>query len=1122
MTKPRQRAQIPFVHRLLLSAILLAFSHHAVAFTYEYQDRYSGAFSPNNAWNPVRINDSNLGEFTGDYLVGYRGYSSEGGGYNHAAVYVAPRDEVGGPPGPSQFTVRGSSLTIVERPDETEAPLNNYGLYVYTAATNDESRLQFDTTLNIDLQSFKNARAPLGHGAIVFLSDHPTVTLNVTTHKPVNVLFYSTAELYSSSNINTYAQGIRSGGSVNYTAKDVVDVKMILVEQGQAYGLNNEAKNYQSDAIYTFEKDASVYVQAQKGGGSLYGARVAGFVRQGRASEGAKAVLANLPGSTFRVDIETKNEAEGETAAYGIMLTANSKLDLRGKTVLTFTEDPSGSASYSYDGIYGKTPAGTAFIQDLDSTLNELSVKINAPKATYLHGTNYINEAGGEFSTVMNKASYEIISDAAESPYGINLKTINAGSKQRFEVRESLSIDMSPGEGIPYPVYISSADGGSTDGHLNDVALKVTGRLWHGFDLRASGTSSSSALTITGRVNADISAFYNESALFYARSTNNAESSRLDFLGGGTLSMPGGTYLMESVGQNALIHAAPTIATQLSGVGVAHEGGKLDLHLSSRTQVAQMLLYGDRETDSVVDVKLENGALWKVIGGTSLVDQLTLNAHGWVDLREAAGEDGRGSLGQAFLRTKTLSGESGRIALNVNTATNLGQILVIEEASSGEHQVLVANAPGATATGVPIKIIESVGGQSSTAFQATFKEEVPVEVGELRYYVVKTEEAKAMYAALSAEEDEEEATPETAARSPVRNMLRARSLAATTADENEEEPSPSIITDINADDNPNNWYLAPRRGVMPDFTDTAKGAVSTAALQYLAGLLPLETLRERLGDIHTFRAQDQHATPWVKMSATEWRVKPRLTAQAWDINFSHVKVGVDVPLGEKSLVGGYLSYTDFDSQQPSPAAVKGNATEAALYWSALSESRAFSDLVLRVGYVDSQYDTADTQGQRVKAKDIDNRYWGLTWNAGKQVPLNTKVVLEPSVLLGYTRFGASSSVSSSGLKASSDRYQSLLSMVGGTLEGRFATASGAPFTVYAKLFWEKEWLAHTDIVFNGGTSYRNDFKDHRWVYGLGLEGLFGRGNTWHVDLERSTGGVFQENWQLNAGLRLPW
>ncbi len=390
----------------------------------------------------------------------------------------------------------------------------------------------------------------------------------------------------------------------------------------------------------------------------------------------------------------------------------------------------------------------------------------------------------------------------------------------------------------------------------------------------------------------------------------------------------------------------------------------------------------------------------------------------------------------------------------------------------------LSHPASATATAVPIEPIESVGGEQSEQFHATSREAAPVRIR------VRREGGSRDY---FDEDPEDGGSPPTTTPPP---------------------PPPNVEDGT---------------GHPPsDFTDTGKGFVSTVSVQYLAGLLGQETLRERLGDIHTFKPLDEKATPWVKVSATEWRVSPTLTAEDWDINFSQAKVGLDTRVGEKSLLGAYFSYMDYDSQRPAPANIRGTGVEGALYWSALTENRTFSDLVFRLGHLKSRYETTDTQGHSVKASGIGSTYWGLSWNVGRQVPVTKRFVLEPSALLGYTHFTSSDSMSSTGLRGARSGFNSLLSMLGSTFEGRFKTSAGKPFTLYGKLFWEKEWLAHTALRFNDFNTYQTDFKDSRWVYGFGVEGMLGRASTWHVDVERSTGSAFAENWQVNAGLRIPF
>lgn len=337
------------------------------------------------------------------------------------------------------------------------------------------------------------------------------------------------------------------------------------------------------------------------------------------------------------------------------------------------------------------------------------------------------------------------------------------------------------------------------------------------------------------------------------------------------------------------------------------------------------------------------------------------------------------------------------------------------------------------------------------------------------------------------------------------------------------------------DENTDNWYLYTAyrpepepepeptpEPTLPAFTDTAKGAIGASTANYLLALQTAETLRERLSDIHTFASRDERVTPWAKVSGTNWRIAPQITASAWDMDLRHVKVGADTPVGEVSRLGGYFGYTDFSSQRPASADIKGRAMEGGLYWTALFNNRIFTDLVARVGRVESQFDTIDTRGAAVKARDLHTHYFGLSLNVGRQLPVTEHLVFEPMAYVGYTRFADLESRSDHGLHAETKGFNSLLTMLGTTAEWRMVSDKGNAWTLYAKAFWEKEWLAKNAITFNDFNTYDVTLKASRFVYVLGAEGTLGKATTWHVDVERSTGNVLREDWQVNAGLRIPF
>ena len=266
---PPQRSRSPlkrFALSLLTSATLLALSSPSFAFTYEYVDRYAEPFAVNNDWLAITVDTKHQTDFPGDWVVGYHGYNANSrvtAADMTGAIYASANAD-GSAIG--NWTITGGTLHIVERPDESTRDLSNTGILFYESTLRPSgSHVQVDTALDIDLQSFNNVYTLPGHGGIVM--QHEDVIFQITTLKPVNILFYSTAPKQET---RTYPQGIRGqnfdSGVTHFTAKDTVDVKMITTELNSAYGLNVEAKNLTTnDVKYHFEKDATFYLQAQKG-----------------------------------------------------------------------------------------------------------------------------------------------------------------------------------------------------------------------------------------------------------------------------------------------------------------------------------------------------------------------------------------------------------------------------------------------------------------------------------------------------------------------------------------------------------------------------------------------------------------------------------------------------------------------------------------------------------------------------------------------------------------------------------------------------------------------------------------------------------------------------------------
>ena len=398
-----------FALSLLTSATLLAISSPGFAFSYTYVDRYPEPITTDNAWQPVEVNEERPLQFEGDYVIGFHGkdpdpYSSSTSDDTALNVTIGTRH-----PEVNELTVSGGTLHIVERPLASLANriLTNRAIQFYESTTrhNGPTTLTLDAALDIDLQSYNQQIGDLGHGAFIIDVPHENTTLNVITTKPITGVFYSTVGWLKDGGDNSWPQGFRLqsslGGVFHYTAKDTVDMKVISTEDNTMYGLHIESTGLTTNNSTThFEKDATFYLQAQKGApGWIYGSRVYGKKSATESSEGGKAILSNDVASTYQVNIETKNATAKKTYGVGIYLYGNTRLAMAGKTKLTFWEDPSGESTKGYFGLYGLLDAGSSYVQHFDNSFNELAIQVDAEKLISSYGLYFGNKAGTETSS---------------------------------------------------------------------------------------------------------------------------------------------------------------------------------------------------------------------------------------------------------------------------------------------------------------------------------------------------------------------------------------------------------------------------------------------------------------------------------------------------------------------------------------------------------------------------------------------------------------------------------------------------------------------------------------------------------------------------------------------------
>lgn len=599
-------------------------------------------------------------------------------------------------------------------------------------------------------------------------------------------------------------------------------------------------------------------------------------------------------------------------------------------------------------------------------------------------------------------------------------------------------------------------------------------------------------------------------------------------------------YLATSLGGGATVNLEITDKdSELQGRLLAQDGGAINMTLGTDVE-ARMSLFEHDEPDAAaridwlpvsigvnaeafpeidktrtpkagkIKLTLEDGSRWNAYGKkANELDDLVLNGG-------TANLEGVGSPTEynVALRTNNLEGSGGIFQLRINTDEDVArsQVIRIAQSSSGTHQLYFNNAGHAVATKKPILVVESVNGKDHPEkFQAVFTSGNEVEVGELRYQLGSTD-------AVNREATQGE-HPESGL--PDEQNLKNWYLYPVYSKSNP-NPDPGTDPDTPSDPNPGTDPDTPSDPNPIAFTDTALSGLGTTALHYLAGTASIETLRQRLGDVHQFMTTDQGNTPWVKLIGDNWSLDRVTGLSNWNFNRQGAELGIDHRINEHAVVGAFFAYDHLSTEAGLPSSVKGNHMMLGLYWTHLWDNRTYLDTVLRLGRTESKFHNNDTVGATVKDDHISSYYQGISVELGRQYSLNSSWTIEPQAQIAYTHFGHLNVGASNGLSAHTAAYDSLITRLGVTTDWHHTTESGRPWTFYGKLQAEREWLAKPDVVFNGHNHYDLTFKDTRLVYGLGVESTMGKATSWHVSLERSNGHHFQKDWRIDAGLRIPF
>ena len=292
-------------------------------------------------------------------------------------------------------------------------------------------------------------------------------------------------------------------------------------------------------------------------------------------------------------------------------------------------------------------------------------------------------------------------------------------------------------------------------------------------------------------------------------------------------------------------------------------------------------------------------------------------------------------------------------------------------------------------------------------------------------------------------------------------------------------------------------------------TSTGPNSVMQSTLE-LAAAAPLainrilmNDVRKRLGDIRTSQGT---SGVWARYDGG------RLSGSAGlENDFHTIQAGVDTVPGDSSIrFGAALSYTGSEADYR-----RGNADMDLYGLSAyglwMGEAGQFVDVVGRLASAKT-----DMTVDGGKKGSMDNVALSLSGEVGWRFDVSSLFYVEPQVEATYTFVNADRLELSDGSNYEFDDAHSLLGRAGMAFGVKCPNEMGS---VHARVSAVHVFLGDLKVTGGNGAILETDGKD-TWVeYGLGVNFNLTPATYFWADVERTSGGVLDEDWRATVGVR---
>lgn len=321
------------------------------------------------------------------------------------------------------------------------------------------------------------------------------------------------------------------------------------------------------------------------------------------------------------------------------------------------------------------------------------------------------------------------------------------------------------------------------------------------------------------------------------------------------------------------------------------------------------------------------------------------------------------------------------------------------------------------------------------------------------------------------------------------------------------EYNPEIAEGDEINQNPNEFYLT---GLTKNVNNDTLALLDGIDNSYAMWRNTNDTLRKRLGEIHTLPSNDGADGVWARY------IGGKFDGGSYEGQYNLYQLGYDKNYDAKSIIGFALEKGGGNATY-SFGSGEDDLFAGAVYGSWLADDCSYTDVVAKIGRFDTEL---NSYGDFPDSADYRHNAYSLSVEYGKKISLNKAgLYLEPQAQFIAGRLDSVNYTTDRGTKVSVDGINSYIGRVGVMFGQQLENGSD----VYIKANLLHEFGGESSLAMlaaNGDAlTMEKDYGDTWYELGIGANIKIGRASYFYGDIERGFGGDIDKKWQINAGLR---